>query len=103
MIRVTYQPLDKTVEARPGDNLFDLAQRERVPISTACVGKGTCGLCRVKIVSGGELLSPVGALDKKHIGNVYFITKVRLSCQAVLNGDGDVVVEVPDFPKPKPR
>ena len=23
MIRVTYQPLDKTVEAKPGDNLFE--------------------------------------------------------------------------------
>jgi len=101
MAKVTYQPIGKTVDAAVGDNLFDVAQRERVPISTACVGKGTCGLCRVKVLSGGERLGPVGALDKKHIGNVYFITKVRLSCQAVVVTDGDIVVEVPDYPKPK--
>lgn len=103
MIGVTYQPLDKTVEARPGDNLFDLAQRERVPHLHCVCGQGHLWAVPGQDRRGGELLSPVGALDKKHIGNVYFITKVRLSCQAVLNGDGDVVVEVPDFPKPKPK
>jgi 2Fe-2S ferredoxin len=58
------------------------------------VGKATCGLCRVKIVAGEEFLSPFNALERKHLGNVYFITKERLSCQARVTG-GDIVVEVP--------
>ena len=32
--------------------------------------------------------------ERKHLGNVYFITKVRLSCQAKVIADGDVTVEV---------
>ena len=45
-------------------------------------GKATCGLCRVKILAGEDALSPFNAAERKHLGNVYFITKTRLSCQA---------------------
>jgi ferredoxin len=57
------------------------------------VGKATCGLCRVKILAGEAALSPFNAAEKKHLGNVYFITKTRLSCQSRVSGD--VVVELP--------
>jgi uncharacterized 2Fe-2S/4Fe-4S cluster protein (DUF4445 family) len=66
-----------------------------VAITTACVGKATCGLCRVKVVAGEALLSAFNADERKHLGNVYFITKQRLSCQAKVIADGDVTVEVP--------
>jgi ferredoxin len=36
-----------TVEALPGDSLFDAGAKASAGIDTACVGKGTCGLCRV--------------------------------------------------------
>jgi hypothetical protein len=51
-------------------------------MGSPCAGKATCGLCRVKIVGGAALLSPFNADERKHLGNVYFITKQRLSCQA---------------------
>jgi hypothetical protein len=46
-------------------------------------------------------LSPLGEVEKKQLGNVYFITKLRLSCQACVTG-GDVVVEIPDAAKARP-
>ena len=58
------------------------------------MGKATCGLCRVKILSGEAHLSAFNGDERKHLGNVYFITWVRLSCQARVTG-GDVVVDVP--------
>ena len=75
--------------------MFTAGARAGVKIETACVGKGTCGLCRVKVIAGDRALAPYGAIDQKHLGNVYFITKTRLSCQAVLVLDADVTVEVP--------
>jgi uncharacterized 2Fe-2S/4Fe-4S cluster protein (DUF4445 family) len=54
----------------------------------------------VKIVSGEAHLSPLNDLEKKHLGNVYFITKLRLSCQAQVRGD--VVVEIPDAARKRP-
>jgi ferredoxin len=83
------------VEGRAGASLFELARGAGIAVSTACVGKATCGLCRMKVVAGEEALSPFNDAERKHLGNVYFITKQRLSCQARLAAAGDVVVEVP--------
>ena len=68
-------------------------------IDTACVGKGTCGLCRVRIKAGAENLNPYTDEETKHLGNVYHITKVRLSCRT--KPTGDVTIEI--VRKRKPR
>jgi 2Fe-2S ferredoxin len=81
-VRVTFQPFDASVELLPGESLFDAGRRAGVPIPTACVGKANCGLCRVKVLAGEALLSPINADEKRHLGNTYFISKLRLSCQA---------------------
>ena len=77
--------------------MFQAAGRNGVPVPTACQGKATCGLCRVKIVAGAEFLPPINRDEMKHLGNTYFITKLRLSCQCKVTG-GDVTVLIPDMP-----
>jgi ferredoxin len=89
---VTFQPEGLRVDCADGDSVFEVGRRAGVEITTACVGKATCGLCRVKILSGEDALSPFNAAERKHLGNVYFITKTRLSCQTRVSGD--VVVEI---------
>lgn len=85
--------IDGTViECAEGTTLFEAGARLAAGIETACVGKGTCGLCRVKVIAGAEHLSPYTDEEKKHLGNVYHITKVRLSCRTRVSGD--VTVEV---------
>ncbi len=79
--------------------MFTAARRSNIPVPTACVGKGTCGLCRVKILAGESALPPVNQIEQKHLGNTYFITKLRLSCQCVISGD--VTVKIPGAPAPK--
>jgi 2Fe-2S ferredoxin len=91
---VTYLPSGLKLPCDDGESVFAVAKRAGVPITTACGAKATCGLCRVKIVSGEAHISPMSDVEKKHLGNVYFITKLRLSCQALVAG-GDVVVELP--------
>lgn len=93
MPTVTFMPADITAEYRDGESIFDVGQRLEVAIETSCVGQGTCGLCRVRVLAGEEFLNPYGEIDEKHLGNVYYLTKVRLSCQARPSG-GDVVVEL---------
>jgi ferredoxin len=99
MARVTFMPGPATLDGAPGESLFEIGRRAGLPIETACVGRANCGLCRVRIVSGEEHLSPLGPPERRHLGNVYFITHERLSCQArLLEGAGDgatVVVEIP--------
>jgi uncharacterized 2Fe-2S/4Fe-4S cluster protein (DUF4445 family) len=36
----------------------------------------------------------MNADERRHLGNVYFLTKIRLSCQARVS-QGDVTVEIP--------
>jgi ferredoxin, 2Fe-2S len=80
------------VPCSEGESVFEVARRSGVPITTACVGKATCGLCRVKVVGGEASLTPLNMAERKHLGNVYFINKLRLSCQARVSGD--VTVEL---------
>lgn len=94
MPTITFQPFHVTLPCDDGESVFAVARRNSVPISTACAGKATCGLCRVKIVAGEDHLSPFNAGERRHLGNVYFITKERLACQACVSG-GDVEVIVP--------
>lgn len=78
---------------RDGETLFEVGRRAGLAIDTACVGKGTCGLCRVRIDTGQEFLNPYTDEEQKHLGNVYHLTRVRLSCRSVAAG-GDMVVDL---------
>jgi ferredoxin len=80
------------VEVAPGTTLFEAGAKIAAGIETSCVGKGTCGLCRVKIVAGAEHLNAFTDEERKHLGNVYHITKVRLACRCQVQGD--VAIEV---------
>lgn len=72
-------------------SLFEAGAKAGAGIETACVGKGTCGLCRVKIVEGAQHLLPFTDEERKHLGNVYHITKVRLACRTRCASDDAVV------------
>ena len=85
-------PEPVVVDCADGTTLFEAGAKVAAGIDTACVGKGTCGLCRVKIVAGAEHLNPYTDEETKHLGNVYHITKVRLSCRSRVSGD--VTIEI---------
>ena len=93
MPSVTFKHLDGLrVTCAEGETIFEVALRAGKPLSSACGAKASCGLCRVKVLGGEEHLSAFNANEKRHLGNVYFITKIRLGCQAQVAG-GDVLVE----------
>ena len=82
----------KLVEVLVGSTLFEAGAKVTAGIDTACVGKGTCGLCRVKILAGAEHLNAFTDEERKHLGSVYHITKVRLACRSKLTGDVTIQV-----------
>ncbi|HEY4182100.1 MAG TPA: 2Fe-2S iron-sulfur cluster-binding protein [Kofleriaceae bacterium] len=79
-------------EIREGESVFEAGAKVTAGIDTSCVGKGTCGLCRVKIVAGAENMNAFTDEERKHLGNVYHITKVRLACRT--KPTGDVTIQV---------
>ena len=104
MPSIVFEPLAVRITCTAGETVFAAARRHNVLIPTACVGRGTCGLCRVKVLTGEEALSPVNPTEKRHLGNTYFITKLRLTCQAqvITEGTADepvITLLIPDAAK----
>lgn len=55
-----------------------------------------CGLCRIMVLSGRELLSGIDAKEISHLGNVAKVIGARLACQSCVTGDGEIEIDVPE-------
>lgn len=86
--KVTFMPLEKTMQAEEGQNILEIAMRAGVHINASCSGNGVCGKCKVKITNGAAI-SPVSP----KISQTEYDEGVRLACQAIIGSD--VVVEIP--------
>jgi len=78
---------DVKVPANPGDNLLELAQKAGIAIDAPCSGNGTCGKCRVKLISG--------ALDmdrNPRLNQADYDDQWRLACQSRVAGDAVIWV-----------
>jgi 2Fe-2S ferredoxin len=96
MPTITFLPSGVTIEVKPGTTVFQAAARAEVPIASQCGGKCACALCRVKVVDGQDLISPMGWEEESHMGNAFFITRQRLSCQLQIFGDVTIEVAEPE-------
>ena len=73
---------DVKVQAEQGENLLELAARCGVAIDAPCAGNGTCGKCRVKLISGS-----VETEKNPHLSQEDFDALWRLACQCKVHGD----------------
>jgi len=74
-----------------GLTLVEALQESGITVPTTCGGRGTCGLCKVKVINGAEGLL---AVEKATLGNDVLAEGYRLACQ--LKVTGDITVELPD-------
>ena len=89
-MKVTFQIQGGTpveIECNAGDNLLELARRANVAIDAPCSGNGSCGKCRVQLLSG-ELES----IPSRHITPEEYEAGWRLSCSCKVLGDCTVLV-----------
>ncbi len=94
MNKIKFVPDNIEAECAPNENIFQLSDRIGVYISNTCGGIGSCGECKVKITEGMDCLNALTTIEKKHLGNVSFITKERLACQCKFINSGDATIEV---------
>jgi len=88
MAKVTLWPSGQVLEMNGGqDNLLEGLKKCGVYIKSSCGGHATCGDCVVKVQTGIENLTPQEFAELKLLGNVFHITKERLSCQTKVLGD----------------
>lgn len=93
MPKVTFLPMNLTVEARAGDSLLDVALNHDIPLQHACGGFCACTTCHVYVKSDGQALSPMedDELDRIELVGDRHETS-RLGCQAKV--EKDVIVEI---------
>ena len=90
MPTIIFQPSGKTVRVKPGTELLDVAKQANIEIATPCGGKGTCGTCIVRIVSGQVNSDSLGVLSETEVNNGYI-----LACRTKVF-DTPVTIDVPE-------
>ena len=78
---------DVKVPAQRGDNIMELAQKAGVQIDVPCSGNGTCGKCRVRLISGGLDVEKNMKLSEEDYNDGW-----RLACQSRVNSDAVIWV-----------
>jgi Na+-transporting NADH:ubiquinone oxidoreductase subunit F len=82
---------EKTVDIPAGGKLLGALADQKLFVSSACGGGGTCGQCKVKVVEGGgEILET----EMSHISKREAREGERLACQVAVKQD--MKVEVPE-------
>jgi 2Fe-2S ferredoxin len=94
MIRLTFLPLEITVEARPGDTVLDAALDHGIEMAHECGGNCACTTCHLHVLAGMEHLSRMEEVETDRLSTAEGrMPNSRLGCQAILQG-GDVTVEM---------
>ena len=78
---------DVSIYAAPGENLLEVARKANVAIDAPCSGNGSCGKCRVKLLSGQVQTQP-----SRHISQEEFDAGWRLACTSKVMDDTTVLV-----------
>lgn len=72
-------------------------QANRIDWMQSCGAKGRCTTCRMKVLLGMEVLSPLSAPEQKYRRAGLLLHDERLACQAIPKGN--LVIRVPDDSK----
>lgn len=80
---------EKKITAKPGGKLLGSLAEHDIFLSSACGGKGSCGLCVVTVKSGGGGILPS---ERSLINTKDARAGVRLSCMVPVKRDLEIVI-----------
>ena len=78
---------DVKVKAETGDNILELANKSGVDVDAPCSGNGTCGKCRMRLVSGA-----VDSVSSPRLSGEDYHDNWRLACRSSVSGDAVLLV-----------
>ena len=105
-VRLTFLPAGRSVEFEAGklpykehgkpQSILDAAMNFGVHLDHACGGSCACAICHVVVRKGEELLSECSEEEADQLDTAADLQlHSRLGCQAVIEGPGELVVEIP--------
>lgn len=81
---------DKSIDCNAGGKLLTALADQKIFVSSACGGGGTCGQCRVRVFEGGGDILPT---EETHFNKRQVREGWRLSCQVPVKQDMNIEVE----------
>ncbi len=81
---------DKAIITPAGNTLLNTLGAQKIFIPSACGGKGTCGVCKVRVFEGGGALLPT---ETSHVNRGEAREGVRLSCQVKVKQDMKIEID----------
>ncbi len=75
-----------------GDTLLACLTDQGINISSSCGGKGSCGYCKVRVISGGGQILPT---EEIYMSRKEALENMRLACQVKIKNDLEIFI--PDF------
>ena len=90
-VKIDINDGEKQLEVNPGSSLLSTLANEKIFLPSACGGKGSCGMCKCQVLSGGGQILPteVGFFSRKQQMNNW-----RLGCQVKVKED--LKIHVPE-------
>ncbi|MDY6909883.1 MAG: 2Fe-2S iron-sulfur cluster binding domain-containing protein [Thermodesulfobacteriota bacterium] len=82
---------EKVLTVQGGGKLLGTLMDNGIFVPSACGGRGSCGLCKVKVLEGG---GPILPTETPYMEPQEIEDKVRLSCQIKVRND--LVIEIPE-------
>jgi Na+-transporting NADH:ubiquinone oxidoreductase subunit F len=75
---------ERDLTVNGGKNLLSMLTAEKIFIPSACGGRGTCGLCKLKVLEGAGPLLPT---ELPYLSKEEIESNIRLSCQVKVRND----------------
>jgi Na+-transporting NADH:ubiquinone oxidoreductase subunit F len=82
---------EKKITVEGGGDLLGALVGEKIFIPSACGGRSTCGMCKLKVLAGSDMVLPT---EEPHLSKEEIENNVRLSCQVKVRED--MRIEIPE-------
>ena len=76
------------LECLQGSNMLEVLHRNEIFVENPCNGKGTCGKCRIRVLSGS--VSPMSETERQRLKPEEIAAGHRLSCMTQVTGDCEI-------------
>ncbi len=96
---VIFEPLGRRSQVDEGSSLLEAARQAGVGLSALCGGKGSCGRCKVQLVSG--TVSPLTILEEEALSPEEVAAGFRLACQTLARGPVKVYIPLESLTAPQ--
>ncbi|EQC46325.1 2Fe-2S iron-sulfur cluster-binding protein [Bacteriovorax sp. Seq25_V] len=96
MAKVKLLPSGETLYVDNSKSLLEHLKDSGIYVKSSCGGHASCTDCVVKVVEGADNMNTPTFDEMKLLGNVFHITKERLSCQCLIADDVTIDISAHD-------